>query len=186
MWFVLRVLLAALRLVVRSRTDIVMESIALRYQLEVYRRPRRRVTVTDTDRRFWSTLARSWAGWRTAILLVHGDTVVRWHRTAWRRRWAWKSRRRGPGRPRIDSETQAPIRRMARENPRWGVVRIVGSPSGLWESTSVPPRCGSTAGTRCGAHLRASGAPSSACMRRRSGASDFSTAQTLAFRVFTT
>ncbi len=127
MWFLLRILLAALRVVVRSRTDIVLENVALRHQLEVYRRSRRRVTVTDTDRRFWSTLARSWAGWRTAILFVHGDTVVRWHRTAWRRRWAWKSRRRGPGRPRIDRETQALIRRMARENPRWGVVRIVGA-----------------------------------------------------------
>ena len=54
------------------------------------------------------------------------DTVVRWHRTAWRRYWIWKSRREGSGRPRIPCEVQALIGRMARENPTWGVVRIVG------------------------------------------------------------
>jgi alkylation response protein AidB-like acyl-CoA dehydrogenase len=30
--------------------------------------------------------------------------VVRWHRTGWRRYWAWKSRRRGLGRPRLPKE----------------------------------------------------------------------------------
>ena len=51
--------------------------------------------------------------------------MVRWHRTAWRRYWTWKIRRR-PGRPRIDPELRDLIRRFARENPRWGAVRIVG------------------------------------------------------------
>ena len=99
----------------------------MRHQLEVYRRSRRRLPLTDHDRQLWSTLARSWAGWRAAVVFVHSDTVVRWHRTAWRRHWARRSRRRGPGRPRLDRATQALIRRMARENPRWGAVRIVGA-----------------------------------------------------------
>ena len=63
---------------------------------------------------------RSWTGWRSAVIFVHSDTVVRWRRTAWRRHWARKSHRRGPGRPRLDRDTQDLIRRMARENPRWG------------------------------------------------------------------
>ena len=131
MWFLFRLMLAGLRLAGRSRTDVVLENIALRHQLAVYRRSRRRVTVTDADRRFWSTLARSWDQWRAAVVFVHADTVVRWHGTAWRRHWAWKSRRRSPGRPRLDRETQALIRRIARENPRWGAVRIVGELRGL-------------------------------------------------------
>ncbi len=87
-----------------------LENVALRHQLAVYRRSRRRVRLTDVDRRFWSTLARSGFAWRGALVFVHAYTVVRWHRTAWRRHWARKSRRRGPGPPRLDRDTQALIR----------------------------------------------------------------------------
>ena len=57
--------------------------------------------------------------------MVEPDTVVRWHRSAWRAYWRWKSRR-GPGRPHIPAEWQRLILRIATENPRWGAVRIVG------------------------------------------------------------
>ena len=51
--------------------------------------------------------------------------MVRWHRSAWRAYWRWKSRRRS-GRPRIPAELRQLIVRIATENPRWGAVRIVG------------------------------------------------------------
>ncbi len=57
--------------------------------------------------------------------MVEPDTVVRWHRSACRAYWRWKSRR-GPGRPHIPAEWQRLILRIATENPRWGAVRIVG------------------------------------------------------------
>ena len=57
--------------------------------------------------------------------MVEPDTVVRWHRSAWRAYWRWKSRR-GPGRPHIPAEWQRLILRSATEHPRWGAVRIVG------------------------------------------------------------
>lgn len=53
------------------------------------------------------------------------DTVVRWHRIAWRRYWTRKSRS-AVGRPRIPLDVRDLIRRMARENPRWGSIRIQG------------------------------------------------------------
>ncbi len=126
MWFSLRLFLAATRLLPRERWDVVLENLALRHQLAIYQRSQRRPALEDRDRRFWSTLARGWSGWRETVSVVQPDTVVRWHRTAWRRYWTWKSRNRGPGRPRISSEVQALIRRIARENPRWGSIRIVG------------------------------------------------------------
>jgi len=49
------------------------------------------------------------------------DTVCRWHRAGFRLYWRWKSRL---GRPRIDRELRDLIRRLARENPLWGVPRI--------------------------------------------------------------
>ena len=111
-------LFATLRRALRARGDLLIENLALRQQLAVHTRQARRPPLHDADRRFWSLLARSWSEWRSTLVLVQPDTVVRWHRTAWRRYWRWKSRRRGPGRPRIDPEVRELIRRMARDNPR--------------------------------------------------------------------
>ncbi len=53
-------------------------------------------------------------------------TVVRWHRSGFRMYWHWKSRRRGPGRPRVEAEVCGLVRRMATENTGWGAPRIHG------------------------------------------------------------
>jgi hypothetical protein len=50
---------------------------------------------------------------------------VRWHRAGFRRCRRWKSRSLG-GRPQIDVELRALIRRMSVDNPLWGAPRILG------------------------------------------------------------
>ena len=60
-----------------------------------------------------------------AFIIVQPETVIRWHRRGFRAYWRWKSRQLG-GRPRIDSEMRALIRRLSRENPLWGAPRIHG------------------------------------------------------------
>ena len=50
---------------------------------------------------------------------------MRWHRAGFRCYWRWKSRPLG-GRPQIDTELRALIRRMSMENPLWGAPRIHG------------------------------------------------------------
>ena len=47
------------------------------------------------------------------------ETVLRWHRFLWRLLWRRRSQRR-VGRPPIDADTRALIRRMWKENPLWG------------------------------------------------------------------
>jgi len=42
-----------------------------------------------------------------------------------RRYWLWKSRRRG-GRPLVQTELRALVRRVSAENPLWGAPRIHG------------------------------------------------------------
>jgi transposase InsO family protein len=59
------------------------------------------------------------------MVIVKPETVLRWHRRGFRAYWRWKSWRCG-GRPRIDRELRALIRRMSRENPTWGAPRIHG------------------------------------------------------------
>ncbi len=45
MWFAFRLFLTAVRLLPRSRRDLVLENLALRHQLAVYTRARRRAPV---------------------------------------------------------------------------------------------------------------------------------------------
>ena len=62
----------------------------------------------------------------SALLLVQPATVLSWHRALVHRRWAAFGRRRGPGRPPLPAECQELVLRLARENPRWGYLRIRG------------------------------------------------------------
>jgi transposase InsO family protein len=61
---------------------------------------------------------------RWAAFLITPETILRWHRALIRRRWTYPHRR--PGCPPLSEETVELIFRLARENPRWGYLRIVG------------------------------------------------------------
>ena len=50
-------------------------------------------------------------------------TVLEWQRKIVRRRWTYKNR---PGRPPLQPETVELICRVARENRRWGYLRVAG------------------------------------------------------------
>jgi transposase InsO family protein len=67
-------------------------------------------------------LARLSRDWRSALVVVQPETVVRWHRQLFRRYWRWRSG--PPGRPGTEAEIRRLIRRMVRENPLWGAPRI--------------------------------------------------------------
>ncbi|TMA32595.1 MAG: hypothetical protein E6J87_12470 [Deltaproteobacteria bacterium] len=58
--------------------------------------------------------------------IVTPDTLLRWYRELVAQKYDG-SARRGPGRPRIDSEIQRWILEMAIDNPRWGYTRIRGA-----------------------------------------------------------
>ena len=121
------VLLTALGSGLQSQAALQIENAALRHQLAVLQRQARgRPQLRTIDRLFWAWLCRLWPGWRRALVIVKPDTVVRWHRQGFRLYWRWKSRRRGPGRPRIPRAVRTLIRQMGRANPTWGAPRING------------------------------------------------------------
>src|SRR6266851_280650 len=113
---------AALRSALSTRRDLLLEHLALRHQLGVLARSDRR--FRPSDRLLWLCLRRLWPRWRKALVLVQPATVARWHREGFRGCWRCRSRR--PGRPRIDSQLRALIRRLATENRLWGAPRIHG------------------------------------------------------------
>ena len=81
MCVVLRSLLVALLSIVRTRVSLQLEILALRHQLGVLQRAkRRRIRLQGTDRLLWVALRRLWPEWRKALVLVKPDTVIAWHR----------------------------------------------------------------------------------------------------------
>jgi putative transposase len=123
----LTTLLATLLSVFRSRAVLELENLALRHQIGVLQRSaRRRPTLTAWDRLLWIGLSRLWRDWRSALAIVKPETVVAWHRAGFRLFWTWKVRRGQTGRPVISREFRDLIRKMCRENPRWGAPRIHG------------------------------------------------------------
>src|SRR5215207_9416071 len=56
----------------------------------------------------------------------HPTTLRRWHRELVRRHWAATGKRRQAGRPPLPAAVRELIVRLARENARWGYVRIKG------------------------------------------------------------
>ena len=100
------------------------EILVLRHQLAVLRRQVTRPHFSWYDRAIIATLARLVPRERWAAFLITPETILRWHRALVRRRWTYAHR--GPGRPPLPHETVELIVRLARENPRWKYLRIVG------------------------------------------------------------
>src|SRR6266536_353523 len=110
----------------KSKSRLEAENAALRRQLIVLQRKvRGRVHFTDSDRLFFIQLYRRFPSVLNAISIIRPETLVRWHRAGFRRYWRWKSRNLG-GRPRINADLRALIRRMSVENALWGAPHIHG------------------------------------------------------------
>src|SRR5260370_13634715 len=83
------------------------------------------VQLTKGDRFFFVQLYRWFPSVLGAITIIRPETLVRWHRAGFRRYWRWKSRSLG-GRPQVEADLRALIRRMSVANPHW---------------SSPPPHC---------------------------------------------
>jgi hypothetical protein len=110
----------------RSRLSLQTENLALRHQLSVYQRLGKRPKIKRIDRLFWSWLSRFWSGWRSVLVFVQPETVLKWQKKRFRDHWNRLSRRGKPGRPQISKEFRELIRNMSLANPLWGSPRIQG------------------------------------------------------------
>ena len=118
--------LAVLASPFKSKSRLEAENAALRHQLIVLRRKvHGRVRLTNSDRRFFIQLYRWFPSILSVLTIIRPETLVRWHRAGFRRYWRWKSRPLG-GRPQIEADLRALIKRMNADNPLWGAPRIHG------------------------------------------------------------
>ena len=54
--------------------DLAMENFALRQQLAILKRSKKRPQIRNWDRLFWILLSRFWSGWRDALIVVKPDS----------------------------------------------------------------------------------------------------------------
>ena len=111
--------------VTKGKAALIAENALLRQQLIVLQRQVKRPVFTPRDRLQLVLLARLAPGWQAALLIVQPDTLLRWHRHAFRLVWRAKSAT-ALKRPQIAPTTVALIERLAAENPLWGAERVRG------------------------------------------------------------
>ena len=118
----LRDLLSFAVLAGSSHKRLAAENLFLRKQLAFYVerkvRPRR---LNDATRISLTVLA-GLIDWRSLLVVVRPETLVRWHRQGFRLFWRWRSR--CPGRPRIPVYLHSLIADIAHTNQTWGEERI--------------------------------------------------------------
>jgi putative transposase len=101
-----------------------VEIAVLRHQLAVLHRQVTRPRYTPSDRLVLAWLAKLLPRERWSVFLVTPATLLRWHRELVARRWTYPHT--GRGSRGLDPQIVELVLRLARENRRWGYVRIVG------------------------------------------------------------
>ena len=110
--------------ILKSRTALQLENIALRHQIIVLQRStKKRLQLHNSDRLFWVGLSQLWSEWRSALVIVKPETVIAWHRKAFRLFWTWKVQHGKPGRPAISLEIRTLIRRIGETSVSKYLVR---------------------------------------------------------------
>jgi putative transposase len=116
-------LLALLQLLFFSRPALIAENLFLRRQLALFLERKEKPRRSTRALRLWMVTLGRFFDWREALVVVQPETFLKWHRTAFRAFWRWKSRK-NRGRPALPANIRALIVEMARANVTWGEERI--------------------------------------------------------------
>ncbi len=104
---------------------MLLENALLRQQLIVLNRQVNRPQFNNTDRAPLVLLASRLQTWKSLLLIVQPDTLLRWHRKGFRLFWKRKSKT-DSREPELPADTMELIKQMAEDNRLWGAERIRG------------------------------------------------------------
>lgn len=93
--------------------------------MEILNRNSKKVQVTRWDKPFFSTIISFLKNWKESLIIVKPETIIRWHRKRFYE-YLIRKKKKDAGRPRVSREIIELIKRIANENPMWGVPRIHG------------------------------------------------------------
>src|SRR5258708_40146960 len=107
----------------KTQARLEAEIVLLRHQVNVlHQRLPSKPRLSVADRLLFVWLYRLFPSALNAITIVRPETIIRWHRTGFRRYWRWKSRSRG-GRPKVPIWIRHRIRGVSLANRLWGGPR---------------------------------------------------------------
>ena len=111
----------------RAHRTLLLENLALRHQLTVLKRRHPKPKLSPLDKLFWVSARRFWSAWKSSLIIVTPETVVRWHRAGFRRYWSliYRAKER-VGRKKLSQEIRDLIFQMVTDNSTWGAPRIHG------------------------------------------------------------
>jgi len=75
-----KVLFVLIRGLFVSRSNLILENLALRQQLTVQQRTIKRPKLKRKDRLFWAWLSQIWPDWKSTLIVVKLETVIKWRR----------------------------------------------------------------------------------------------------------
>ncbi len=110
-------------LLARSDASKDVEILVLRHEVTVLRRQVTRPKPDWADRAVIAALARLLPGHLRLHRIVTPGALLAWHRRIIKNKWTYPN---ATGRPPVPEEIRELVRRLARQNPRWGHRRIQG------------------------------------------------------------